>query len=117
MVAKGLSRAGVRMHRQKTKFRPKSKLVISPATARQEVTGLVVNGDRGVSLSHERRDVIRCAIHDLRHITDSVERENALASVRGRIAHVKQFNPGTAKRLSHQLGRILAQKPTPRRSI
>lgn len=109
-VAKGLSRAGVRMHRQKTKFRPKSKLVISSRNARQEVTGLVVNRSGAPSLSRSRRDAVRCSIHALGQITDDRELTSALASIRGRIAHVRQFNNGNARRLARYLDHFLTAR-------
>lgn len=110
VVAKGLSRAGVRMHRQKTKYRPKSKLVISSRSERQEVTGLVVNSSREISLSRSRRDAVRCSIHALRQINDDRELKPALASVRGQIAHVRQFNSGNAQRLERYLAQTLDRR-------
>lgn len=76
---------------------------------RQEVTGLVVNGSGKLSLSRSRRDAVRCSIHALGTISDDWGFVSALASIRGRIAYVKQFNEGNAWRLTRYLEHILAR--------
>lgn len=115
-VAQGLSRAGVSMHRRSNRFRlpsgklqivEKPKFVISSNAMRQEVTGLVVNGSSAPTVSRSKRDLVRAAINNLRGITDITERRRELDSIRGRIAHVRQFNPGGAQRLSKYLARIV----------
>ena len=75
-----------------------SKLVIAGRGSRQEVTGLVVNGSKRPTIARPYRDGVRAAIHQLR----SESREEVVKSVRsikGRIAHIRQFQPGVAKRL------------------
>ena len=48
------------------------------------------------------------AIHALRKESNVITREKAICSIRSRIAYVKQFNPGSAKRLSRYLESVLA---------
>lgn len=96
-VAKRLSQRGLRMYREKAKFQTKPKLKITPRWRRQEVTGLVVNG-KAPSVSRQRRDKVRAAIHQARNLKDS-EFQKACESVQGRINHIAQFNPLAARRL------------------
>jgi RNA-directed DNA polymerase len=96
-VAKRLSQRGLRMYREKNP-EGKPKLTITPASQRQEVTGLVVNGKRP-SVSRPRRDAVRAAIHQAAQLQGLAYRR-ALASIHGRILHVSQFNPGAAQRLN-----------------
>lgn len=83
----------------------KEKLKIMPGNGPQEITGLLVNG-KMPSLARVRRDRVRAAIHELRSIADGGQRRKAIESVKGRIGHVRQFNPGAAKRLAKQLESI-----------
>lgn len=80
----------------------KAKLRIMPNSGPQEITGLLVNGTKP-SLSKVRRDRVRAAIHALQGMPESRLRSKSVQSAIGRIAYVKQFNPGTAKRLERQL--------------
>lgn len=95
MARTHLARKGLRLHRSKQSG--KSKLTIALRSERQEVTGLVVNSDRP-SLSRQRRDKIRATIHSLRTKAgaDARKLEN---SIRGKLVHLAEFNPGAAKRL------------------
>lgn len=105
-VAKRLSRKRLQMHRRKARFQSKPKLKIVPNSRRQEVTGLVVNSSKGLSVAKNRRDAIRAAIFALRHTTGlRTADEN---SIRGRIAYVLPFNPGAARRLEQMLDKALA---------
>lgn len=106
-VARRLSRRRLSVHRVDMRPGAKSKLKIQPAHAPQEITGLQVNGSR-VSLSKARRDRVRAAIHELQRIKGMSDKGKAIASIRGRILHVQEFNPGTAKRLTDQLERALS---------
>jgi len=95
-IAKRLSQRGLRLYRQKN-HGGKSKLAITAASQRQEVTGLVVNG-KTPSLSRQRRDAVRAAIHQATQL-QGLAYKQAVASIQGRIIHVNQFNAGTARRL------------------
>jgi hypothetical protein len=55
-------------------------------------------------------DAVRCAIHALGRITDECQLASALASIRGRIAHVKKFNDGSARRLARYLDCALVRR-------
>jgi retron-type reverse transcriptase len=81
------------------------KIKIVPNSRPQEITGLLVNGRRP-SISKKRRDRVRAAIHQARDIAEGDQRQRALRSIRGRIAHVRQFNTGAATRLKRQLNSI-----------
>jgi hypothetical protein len=78
----------------------RAKLKIVPSSQRQEVTGLVVNSQRGPSVSREKRDKIRRQIYRLSSAKD-IERE--IRSINGKLNHVRRFNPGSAERLRRQL--------------
>jgi hypothetical protein len=105
VVARMLSRRRLPMHRESGKFEPKSKpkLKITSGAKAQEVTGLTVNSPNGPSVSRKKRDRIRASIFGLRCKTNKQERASAVASIRGKIAYVRQFNPGAAKRLAGYL--------------
>jgi hypothetical protein len=103
-TARLLSRKRLPMYRRKARFQAKPKLRITPRSRIQEVTGVTVNCGRA-SLSRRRRDAVRAAIFQLRDVKDAAKRAEMLTSIRGRIAYVRQFNPGTAKRLQRQLDR------------
>jgi RNA-directed DNA polymerase len=102
-TAQALSRKRLPIWRKKAKFQSKSKLHIAPNSRRQEATGLVVNGTHGPSISRQRRDAVRAAIFQLKDIADTAARAKAVRSLRGRIAYVRQFNPGSAVRLQQYL--------------
>jgi RNA-directed DNA polymerase len=102
-TARLLSQRGLRMWRKRARFQSKEKLRIMPRDKPQVVTGLIVNSDAGPTLSRQRRDAIRAAIHQLRKISDVGARDREIRSLRGRIEHVRQFNPGPAVRLERYL--------------
>ncbi|MEZ5513257.1 MAG: reverse transcriptase family protein [Steroidobacteraceae bacterium] len=79
----------------------KEKLRIMSNSEPQEITGLLVNGKRP-SLSKARRDRVRAAIHALHKMPQSSQCAKSIQSAKGRIAYVRQFNPGSAKRLERQ---------------
>lgn len=106
IVARLLSGRRLPMYRKKSNG--KSKLRITPRSRAQEVTGLLVNGSR-ISISRKRRDSIRAAIFGLRSMTAEAEIQAAARSIRGRIAHVEQFNPGEALRLRRYLSLTLGK--------
>jgi RNA-directed DNA polymerase len=108
MVANFLSRRRLKIHRIKKSLQKKSKLKITPRSRPQEVTGLLVNSAGGPSISRKRRDRVREAIFHLRQMSDSLSRDKAVQSLRGRIFHVQQFNPGAALRLKRYLDQTLA---------
>lgn len=98
-----LSRLGLRLHRKKAALGEKSKLRVKRNNRQQEVTGLLVNSKDGPSVSKPRRDRIRAQIHHLPQAATTEARLRAEASIRGKIAYVKQFNPGSANRLTRLL--------------
>jgi hypothetical protein len=102
-TAQAVSRVALRTWR-------KRKLKITPRSQRQEVTGLTVNSTDGPSVSRKKRDKIRAAIFALRHIKDDETFVGELRSVKGRINHVRDFNPGSAKRLQRQLANVLKER-------
>ena len=102
-TARAVSRVGLRTWR-------KRKLRITPRSRRQEVTGLTVNALSGPSVSRSKRDRIRAAIHELGRIQEQHDFETELRSVRGRLNHLRQFNPGSARRFQRQLDRVLQQR-------
>lgn len=106
-VARELSRSALRIHRGLSKS-GKPKLKVTPNCARQEVTGLVVNSACGPSVSKLRRDRVRAEIHRLPSCAADLPEK--VASLRGKIAHVRQFNPGSAARLEQQLANVLGEK-------
>lgn len=102
-VAKMLSRRGLKMYRERTKYNVKKpKLKIMPRGKRQEVTGLLVDRAGGVGISRQRRDRIRAAISQLTDCTAD-RRRREIESIRARIRHVAQFNQNAALRLERQL--------------
>jgi RNA-directed DNA polymerase len=107
--SKRLSAKGLRIYRKKAKFQPKPKLRITPNWQRQEVTGLVVNGKGGPTVSRAYRDNVRGAIHALRKETNKRLLDKSIHSIRSRIAYIKPYNPGPAERLTRYLNSVLAQ--------
>jgi RNA-directed DNA polymerase len=102
-TAKALSRRRLSIWRKKGKFKSKAKLKITPLSQRQEVTGLVVNSRQGPSVSRQRRDAVRAAIYQLENVTDEQARRKSLNSIRGKIAYIRTFNPGSAARLQRYI--------------
>lgn len=99
-TARSASRVGLRT------WRKWKKLKFMPASGRQKVTGLTVNSPDGPSVPRERRDRVKAAIHQLHFMTDT-EIEKQIPSIKGRLNHIKQHNPGTALRFHQQLERVL----------
>lgn len=102
-AARFASRIGLQTWRSSSR----NKMSITPRWQRQEVTGLTVNAKNGPSVGRYRRDRIRSAIHQLRH----AEKEKLgilTQSILGRIAHVQQYNPGSAYKLRRHLDRVLS---------
>jgi len=111
-VGRGLSARGLKIYRKNAKFQSKPKLRITPASRRQEVTGLVVNSRRGPSVSRTYRDNVKAAIFSLGTISNPIVLREAINSINGKIAHVRKFNPGSAKRLQCYLAKF--SNPTSR---
>lgn len=103
MVGKALSRRGLHMYRKKARFEAQSKLRILANGSAQEVTGLIVNRQTGPSVARKRRDQVRAAIWAARDEQDAAQRAKALASLRGKIGHIRRHNPGAADRLERFL--------------
>lgn len=101
VVAKALSGKRLRV------WRAKRKLRIMSQHGPQIVTGLIVNSARGPSVPRGKRDAVKAAIFQLREMT-SPDRARTIASIRGRIQHIAQFNPSTASRLERYLASQLA---------
>jgi hypothetical protein len=106
-TARRLSARRLPMYRRTTSGKPKQK--ITPNSRAQAVTGLLVNSGKAPSVSRERRDDIRAAIYAVRK-TPSRELTSTLASLRGQIAYVRAFNPGSARRLEKYLDAMLARR-------
>jgi RNA-directed DNA polymerase len=102
-LGKLLSRKGLSIHRKNTKWIAKSKLKITHAGNPQEVTGLGVNSKIGPSVSRSYRSDVRRAIFNLSRIANDAELLKAKRSIRGKIQYVRQFNPGSARRLEAYL--------------
>lgn len=100
-TAKSVSKIGLRT------WRKNGKLNIIPHWQRQEVTGLTVNRKKKPSVSKKKRDRIKTAIHQLPSLPE-FERDHAINSIKGRLNYLKQFNPGSAKRLERALQDMLA---------
>ena len=99
-TAKSASRIGLRT------WRKRKKLKITPRSRRQEVTGLTVNSTSGPYVPKYKRARIKTAIHQLATVS-SEDHKQSLASIKGRLTHLRQFNPGSAKRLDRHLARVL----------
>ena len=102
-TAQAASRVGLSV------WRKRKKLKIMPASRRQEITGLTVNSPNGPSVSREKRDRIRTAIHQLRNLPAS-EAPKAIQSIKGRLNHLDQYNPGAASRLRRQFNQVLRER-------
>lgn len=99
-TAQSASRVGLRT------WRKRKKLKIMPASRRQTVTGLTVNSRNGPSVPKEYRDCVRASIHKLRTLPNT-EAEKSIRSIRGKLNHIGQHNPGSAVRLRRQFERVL----------
>jgi RNA-directed DNA polymerase len=110
VTARLLSRRRLPMYRKKARFHSKPKLRITPRSRAQEVTGLTINATTGLSIPRGRREAVRAAIFQLRNTSArGDERNAAINSIRGRIAHVREFNPRAAARLEKQLNASLSR--------
>ena len=109
LVGRMLSKRRLQMYRPKRKWSSKPKFQIAPRSAPQEVTGLLVNSQTSPSVSRQRRDKVRAAIFALRRSIDDGDAEKVVRSIRGQILHVRQFNPGSAKRLQRGLESALSK--------
>jgi hypothetical protein len=105
LIAKLLSRRRLPIHRVRRHGRAKLKIMGSGRA--QQVTGLIVNAPRGLSVPGARREKIRTAIWVLRR-TSRQDLSRAVNSIRGKIGYVAQFNRGSAKRLITFLEATLA---------
>jgi len=99
-VGRSLSTRGLSMHRARKGG--KSKLKITRGSQAHEVTGLTVNAGKP-SLSQHRRNNIRAAIFAVRKARSRAALNAAVRSIRGRIAHAKALNPGSARSLQTYL--------------
>ncbi len=109
LVGRTFSKRRLPMYRPKKNWSSKPKFKITPRSEPQEVTGLLVNARKGPSVSRQRRDKVRAAIFALRKSVGDGKAEKAVRSIRGQILHVRQFNPGSAKRLQRGLDAALNQ--------
>lgn len=103
ITARALSAKRLKVWRA-TRKKPKFKIV--PNSVRQEVTGLIVNSKSGPSVPREYRDRVRAAVNELQSLHGRESSQSAL-SIAGRIAYVKQNNPGAARRLQRQFDKIM----------
>lgn len=92
-VVKSLGRIGLSVSHK--------KLDIMRSSARQEVTGLTVNRKTKPSVSQAKQSRIRAAIFQLDPSSPDFIRNKQ--SVLGRIAYLRQTNPGAATRLNRLL--------------
>lgn len=107
VLARALSRLRLTIHRSRAPWEPEAKLKITHAGRRQEVTGLGVNSvGSGPSVGARYRSELREAIFHAVAVPGVNGKREAIKSVRGKIAYVKRFNPGTARRLERYLARM-----------
>lgn len=99
-VARRLSARGLSIHRGE-------KLKIRPRSMPQKITGLNINSGKP-TVPQRYHDRVRAAIHQLAAIYEPVKHAAAVRSIKGRIAHVRQYQPGAASRLANQLQSALA---------
>jgi len=83
------------------------KLKVCARGAPQEITGLIVNDAKRLTISRNYRDAVRSAIHKLRGMGQA-EWPAHIASIEGKIAHIARFNPGPADRLRRYLAAVTA---------
>jgi hypothetical protein len=74
-------------------------------SARQVVTGVVVNDVLG--LSRRQRRCLRAAIHHLARESDAARRQRQTAGLRGQLAYLHMLNPAQAERLQSRLASAL----------
>ena len=107
-VGRLLSQRRLPMYRKKARWLTRPKLRISSQASPQEVTGLIVNSKTGPTVSKTRRDNIRAAVFQLEGLRGE-DFAAAVRSIRGRISHVRQFNPRAAGRLDRYLALTVAK--------
>jgi RNA-directed DNA polymerase len=81
------------------------KLKVCGRGGHQEVTGLLVNDAKRLTISRRYRDAVRSSVHKLR----SMGRDDwpkQIASIEGKIAHIARYNPGSAARLRRYLSAV-----------
>jgi len=98
-VARRLTSRGLSIHRGE-------KLRINPRSLPQKITGLNINSGRP-TVPRQYRDGVRSEIHGLAAISSPDDRAKAVRKIEGRIAYIRQFQPGAARRLAEQLARAL----------
>jgi hypothetical protein len=108
-AARALSAVRLPIWRKKAKFQSKPKFKITPRSKPQEVTGLIVNCVAGPSISRKKRDGIKAAIFQAATLPAGVDRMMAINSIRGRLIHLRRFNPGSAVRLQKYFVRLCAE--------
>jgi RNA-directed DNA polymerase len=81
------------------------KLKVCGREKRQEVTGLVVNDAKRLTISRSYRDAVRSSIHKLRNLGQD-EWPKLIASIEGKITHIARYNPGPAARLRRYLSAV-----------
>jgi len=84
------------------------KLKVCPRGSPQEVTGLLVNDAKRVTISRQYRDAVRSSIHKLRSL-DRHKWQSAIESIKGKIAYIEQFNKGPAARLRRYLADVTSE--------
>jgi len=95
--------SGRRLPMYRGKPGKKTKLRITPRSAPQEVTGLLVNSEGRLSVASNRRDKIRGAIHGLKSMHDPMKLAKETRSIAGRISYIGRYNAGEAQRLRRLL--------------
>jgi RNA-directed DNA polymerase len=81
------------------------KTRVSRAGGRQQVTGLVVNGEQGPRVARETKRQIRAALHNLARGKPLQEGET-LSRIAGFIAYIQMSEPELGKRLRAQLAAL-----------
>jgi RNA-directed DNA polymerase len=81
------------------------KLKVCDRGTPQEVTGLLVNNAKRLTISRSYRDAVRSSIHKLRNLRRD-EWPEQIASIEGKIAHIARYNPGPAARLRRYLSTV-----------
>lgn len=80
------------------------KTRVSRAGGRQQVTGLVVNGEQGPRVARETKRQIRAALHNLARGKRS--EGETLSRIAGFIAYIQMSEPELGKRLRAQLAAL-----------
>jgi len=81
------------------------KTRVSRAGGRQQVTGLVVNGDKGPRVARETKRQIRAALHNLAR-GEPLREGESLSRIAGFIAYIQMSEPELGKRLRAQLAAL-----------